>query len=99
MAPRDEHPAPSETRIATAEDDRARIEFALNQAESHLARTQSSPVTRRLKGQLERLRRTVDSWSARAPTREELDRLRERVREVLDLARTSSPTVRIRRSA
>jgi hypothetical protein len=99
MAPRDEQPAASETRVATADDEKARIEFALNQAESHLARTQPSPMTRRLKGQLERFRTAVDSWSTRAPTREELDRLRERVREVLDVARTSSPTVRIKRSA
>jgi transposase InsO family protein len=99
MSPKDEHPARSETRIVTERDEKVRIEFALNQAESHLARMQSSPATRRLKLALEVFRRTVTSWSIRTPTREELDLIREHVHEVLELVKSDLPTVKLPRSA
>jgi len=99
MSSRDEYPTTSETRIATPADERKRIEFALNQAESHVARMEPSPTTTRLKVALEIFRRSVDSWNTRPPTAEQLDLLREHVEEVLQLARSSSPTIKLRSSA
>jgi hypothetical protein len=99
MASKDEGPAPSEARIVTARDEKVHIEFALNQAESHVARMPPSPTTRRLKLSLEVFRRTVDSWSTRAPTREQVDLIREHIVEVLQLIKSDVPTTKLPRSA
>jgi hypothetical protein len=100
MARENEHPTTSEPRIvASSKEERESIEFALSQAESHTVRMPPSPTTGRLKVALQVLRRVVDSWDARPPTDEQLTVLREQVAETLRLARTNSPTVRLRRSA
>jgi hypothetical protein len=99
MAPDDETPHASEARIAAASDETARVQFALNQAESHLARMAPSPTKRRLAGSLEVFHRVVDSWSVSPPTHEQLDRIREHVAEVLQLVKSEAPTRRLRRSA
>jgi hypothetical protein len=92
-------PTPSEMRlIATPADDRERIEQALAQAEAHVTRMQPSPATRHLKGALESCRRVLDGWSASPPTEAVLRALRERVQQTLHIARTTSPTVRLRRA-
>jgi hypothetical protein len=58
-----------------------------------------SPTTTRLKVALEIFRQDVDSWNTRPPTPEQLDLLREHVEEVLQLARSNSPTLKLRTSA
>jgi hypothetical protein len=94
------YPTLSETRLVAAPaDDWARIDQALNQAEAHVARMQPAPATEHLKGVLASCHRTMEGWSAAPPTYEQLHALRERVEHVLQLARTTSPTVRIRRQA
>jgi hypothetical protein len=99
MSPKDDPPAEHATRIVTARDEKQRIEFALNQAESHLARMESSATTRRLKLALEVFRRTVASWNTRTPTSEQLDLIREHVAEILQLVKSDAPTVKFSRSA
>jgi len=99
MGPGNESRAVSETRIATALGDKARVEFALNQAESHVARMGPSPTRRRLGLALEVVRRTVDSWSTRAPTEDQLRLLLQHVLDLRDQTRDEVPTVRFRRSA
>jgi hypothetical protein len=97
----DEDPRASETRVvATAFGDRARVELALKEAQSHLAGMAPSPTTMRLATALEILRRIVDSWSKCAPSQEELRLLREHVAEVRDLVmQDSTPTVRLKQPA
>src|SRR5580700_9705503 len=70
------HPTSEIRLVAASADDRARIELALEHAESHVARMQCSP-----------------------PTGDELDALRDRVMQTLQVARTTSPTLRLRRLA
>jgi|SRR5580700_3957967 hypothetical protein len=92
-------PTPSEMRlIAIPADDRERIEQALAQAEAHVARMHPSPATRHLEGTLESCRRMIDGWDVSPPTEDVLRALRERVQQTLHLARTTSPTVRLRRA-
>ena len=94
------HPTSSETRLlATPTGDRQRIEQALAHAESHVARMQASPATQELKRVLESCRRVLDGWSTSPPTDDQLRLLQERVDRTLQLARTTSPTLRLRRSA
>jgi hypothetical protein len=91
---------PSSTHlVAIPANDREGIEQALAQAEAHVTRMQPSPATQHLKRVLESCRRAIDGWSASPPTDEALRSLRERVQQTLQLARTTSPTVRLRRSA
>jgi hypothetical protein len=88
----------SETRIAIGGGDgNESIEHALSQAEAHVARMAPSPATEHLQSALESLRRTVDSWRATPAGGEEVARLRAQVTSVLQLARTTSPTMRVRR--
>jgi hypothetical protein len=97
MEPEDEHRRESWTRLTTVRD-RAKVEFALNQAESYVARMGASPTTRRLQLALEVLRQTVTSWDASEPTDEQIGLLLEHIAEVRDLAQNSTPTVRLRRA-
>ena len=83
--------------MVTIEEEKARIAFALNQAESHLARTSPTPTTRRLSLAIEVYRRTLASWSTLPPQREKLDRMRDQVAEVLQQARKNAPTLRAAR--
>jgi hypothetical protein len=85
--------------VGSPADDRARIERALILAESHVVRMPPSPVTQHLKDVLDSCCRTVNGWSASPPADEELRSFRERVERTLQLARTTSPTVRLRRQA
>jgi hypothetical protein len=96
---RDESRTVSETRIRGAGTDRGRVAFALNQAESYIARSGPSPARRRLGLALETARRTVDSWSSIAPTEEQVRFMLEHVLELRDQARDDVPTLRLRRSA
>jgi hypothetical protein len=98
MTANDDHPV-SEQRIVSARDQRGHIEFALNQVGLYLARMDPSPTTRRLELALEGFRLTVDSWSTRNPTDEQLDHIREQVDQVLRLVVSVSPTVRLGRRA
>ncbi len=87
----------SETRIAIASGEEQPLEVALNQAEAHVARMTPSPATEHLKASLETFRRTLESWDGVPPSAAALRSLRERVAAVLQLAKTTAPTVRIRR--
>jgi hypothetical protein len=94
------HPTSSETRLLSAPaTDRERIEHGLAHAELHVARMQPSPATQHLKRVLESCRRAVDGWRASPPTEAEAHALRDRVEQALQLAKTTSPTVRFRRQA
>jgi hypothetical protein len=84
---------------AAAADDLGRIDRALARAESHLSRMQPSTVTQRLKGVLDSFRRTVNGWATSPPSDGEAAALREQVEQVLRLASSESPTVRLRRQA
>jgi hypothetical protein len=85
------------TRMTTF-NDRARLEFALNQAESYVARMGASPTSRRLQLTLEVLRETMASWATSEPTEEQIALVTEHVTEVRDLAADAAPTVRLRRA-
>jgi hypothetical protein len=85
------------TRMTTV-DDRARVEFALNQADSYVTRMGASPTSRRLQLTIEVLRETVASWGASEPTEEQIALVMEHVSEVRDLAADAAPTVRLRRA-
>ncbi len=87
----------SETRIAVAAGEEEYIDLALGQAEAHVARMAPSPATDHLRASLDRFRRTVESWKGVPPSTAEVRRVREQVAAVLQLAKTTSPTVRIRR--
>jgi hypothetical protein len=101
MALEDEPADPSETRIITGAEERRPLERALEEARLHLVHMEATPTTQRLKLALDILRQTVEAWSTRAPTREQLDLVRDHVAEVLVLAKRSAPTLRprLRRSA
>jgi hypothetical protein len=95
MDPKEKNAPASGTRIATTESRKEAVEFALNRAESHVSRMRPSPAARCLKLSLQALRRTVNSWSIRVPTEEQLRFLGERVAELLELAESSAPTIRL----
>jgi hypothetical protein len=97
MQPEDEHRRESWTRVTTVRD-KAKVEYALNQAESFVSRMQPSPTTRRLQLALEVLRDTVASWATTDPTDEQLGLVLEHIAEVRDLAQNATPTVRLRRA-
>jgi hypothetical protein len=99
MAWSGKHPTSEIRLVAAPADDWARIELALAHAESHVARMQCSPATQHLKNVLESCRRTLAGWGASPPTGDELDALRDRVMQTLQVARTTSPTLRLRRLA
>jgi hypothetical protein len=99
MDRKDDHAASGTRLAARPADDRGRIELALAHAESHMARMQPSLATQRVKDVLESFRRTVDGWAALPPTEEEARALREQVEQTLQLAKSESPTVRLRRVA
>jgi hypothetical protein len=100
MASEDDYPTVSETRLITLPSaERSRIETALSEAESHVARMPPSHTTLRLQVALDRVRRSLDLWAASPPSQEHVRELRERVEETLRLAKTRSPTVRVRRLA
>jgi len=88
----------SQTRLAASPaDDRGRIEQALAHAEVHVGRMQPSSVTQQLKEILESFRRRVEDWDASPPSDEEVRALRQHVEQTLQLAKATSPTVRMRR--
>ena|SRR5258708_7282227 len=96
----DRHHAPSEARlVASRTNDRVQIEQLLGRAESHVNRMQPSAATLQLRRLLDSFRRAMDDWSALPPTDEELRALRGQVERTLQLASTTSPTVRFRRLA
>jgi len=98
MIRRGESPTSSETRIVAAVGDvTAGIKLSLAHAEAQVARMDPSPAARLLTLTIEAYRRTVDSWSARPPTDDQIQLMHERVGELLRLAKTTSPTVRMRR--
>jgi hypothetical protein len=96
MPPEDEDRRESWTRM-TAVNDKSRIEFALNQAESFVARMGPSPTTRRLRLALEVLRQTVAAWDTSDPNNEQMRLVFEHITEVRDVAQNDTPTVRLRR--
>jgi hypothetical protein len=89
----------SETRPVAGPVDKERIERAIADAESHVARMEPSPRTQHLRGALDSFRRTLAGWSASPPNGEELQVLRDRVLQTLEVARTTSPTLKLRRLA
>jgi hypothetical protein len=97
MESEDEDRRESWTRVTSVRD-RAKVEFALNQAESCLARMGPSPTTRRLRLALDVLQQTVASWDMAEPTDEQIGLLLEHVAEVRDLAKNDTPTVRLKRA-
>lgn len=99
MRPEDHPPTTSEPRSVAGIDEKALVEFALNQAESALRRMQPTPATERLSARVDAFRRIVSAWNIRPPTVEQVRLLLERIGEVREMARTGTPTVRVRRTA
>ena len=94
----DRHHAPSATRlVAPQAHDRAHLEQLLVRAESHVSRMHPSATTLHLRRVLDACRRAMDTWNESPPTEEELRAFRVRVEQTLQLASTTSPTVRLRR--
>lgn len=89
----------SETRIATVTRDDEFIARSLDQAEAHVGRMASSPVTEHLKAKLAAFRAVLDSWTALPPTPEQVQELRAQVTVALQFAKSTSPTLRLRRIA
>jgi hypothetical protein len=89
----------SETRIAAAGVADHHIVRALEQAESHVSRMTPSPSTEQLKSRLASFRRVLESWNETPPSPDEAEQLYTRVVTVLQLAKATSPTLRIRRIA
>jgi hypothetical protein len=88
----------SETRIAVAGgDEKDRIELALNQAEAHMSRMPPSQTKDAIAAALGSFRRALAAWDPWTGDAAELEYLRERVGAVLHLAKTTAPTVRVRR--
>jgi hypothetical protein len=94
MVPKDENVASSETGTVPWGEEKARIEIDLDRTESHLTGAESAAVTRRLKLAVQVCRWALASWETRSPSREEIGILRERVNELLRVARRYAPTVR-----
>jgi hypothetical protein len=92
----------SETRIITAlsaNEEMTRIECTLGEIRYYLARMQPSATTERLKRSLEAFWRIVDSWNTHPPTGAQLSLIRDHVAAMLQEARRTAPTVKMRRSA
>jgi hypothetical protein len=98
MDPRGRVP-PSETRLAAARGDvdMDRIELALGQAEEHMSRMAPSQTKDAIAAALASFRRSLAGWDPWTGDPAELEYIRERVGAVLHLAKTTSPTVRVRR--
>jgi hypothetical protein len=77
--------------------DRESVEQALKDAESHVARMPSTPGTRELRARLDAYRRSMETWRHREPTTEQLEALDVGLAEITRIARTTSPTIKMRR--
>lgn len=84
----------SATRIAAAVPDLIEFKSAVIYAQACLARMDPSPTTTRLTLAIDMLKRTMASWSTTPPTPEQRWLFREHMDEVIELARSSAPTVR-----
>lgn len=79
------------------DDEGASLEELLQHAQSYVARMPPTAGARELRTRLEQYRRTVESWAMRAPTDEQREALRDQVLVVLGIAKTSAPTMKLRR--
>ncbi len=91
------YPSRPETRVAAVSDVTASIEHLLVQAERHVARMDLTPTTQLLRATVESHRRVVDSWRERPPADDRVQIVRERIEQVLRIAKATAPTVRNRR--
>jgi hypothetical protein len=79
-------------------DDLARIDKAIEEAASHLARMPASPGRRELGTRLDKFRHIVERWGKDIqPTPEQAEALLEQVAEVKRLAADVAPTLRLRK--
>ena len=75
-----------------------RIDEAIREAASHLARMPASPGKRELGTRLEKFRHIVERWGKDSqPTREQAEALLEQVAEVKRLASNVAPTLRLKK--
>jgi len=98
MDPSVRYPTSGTRLVAAPGDDQDRIVQALSMAESHVARMPPSQATQQLKSVLEASRRAIARWSTSPPTNEEVQEVRDRVVQTLQVAKTTSPTLRFRRA-
>jgi hypothetical protein len=77
-------------------EDATPIEKLLTEAAEHVGRMPKSAGARELGARLERCRRTFESWMTLRPSEEQRHALREQIEEVLAIARTTSPTKKLR---
>jgi hypothetical protein len=83
-----EGPTPAEGRIVDPVGEaKTSLKLSLAQAEAYIARMGPSAATRLLKLTVESQARTVDSWSARPPTDDQLQLTRKRIAQVLAMAK------------
>jgi hypothetical protein len=73
------------------------VEKLLEDAQGYVARMPPTAGARELKTRLDQYRRTIESWAMRAPTDEQREALREQLLVVLGIAKTSAPTMKVRR--
>jgi hypothetical protein len=79
---------PSRVKLITEmQVEPAHVAFILNEAELHLARMEPSVTRRRLQAAIDIFWSTVDGWTVRPPTGEQLNLIRDHVAEVLELAK------------
>jgi hypothetical protein len=94
-----DHPTSSGTHRTFGTPGTGRIVEAIARAESHVARMSPSPTTDHLSALLNDFRRTLRGWEVSPPTDDEFLSVERRVVQVLQLASTTSPTIRLRRPA
>jgi hypothetical protein len=80
---------PSETRVVTSPEERARVQVAMQEAPHHLRRVAPNAPTRRLELALDLFRRTVEAWGESPPTDAQLGLIRDHIVEALHLTRQS----------
>jgi hypothetical protein len=78
-------------------DDEASVETLLEDARGYVARMPPTAGSRELKARLDQYRRVVDGWAMRTPTDEQRAALRDQLLAVLGIAKTSAPTMKLRR--
>jgi len=77
-------------------DEQSTLEELLDEADRYVGRMPATPGARELKARLEKYRRTIGGWAVHAPTDEQRAAMRERLGEVLRIARNTAPTLKRR---
>lgn len=77
-------------------DDDSLIRKMLADAEGYVSRMPPTPGSRELRARLDKYRLAFEAWSTRAPTDEQREALRDQIAEVVRIARSGAPTVKLK---